>query len=54
MPFHEFFQDHWMHTQYRDLLERMSVMNSAGTISADEWEVASLYLVFAFVRDGPK
>ncbi|KAJ3010538.1 mRNA cap guanine-N7 methyltransferase [Thoreauomyces humboldtii] len=46
--FHDLFEEESRNPQYRDLLNRMRVMNEEGTMSADEWEVAGLYLAFAF------
>ncbi|KND04978.1 mRNA (guanine-N7)-methyltransferase [Spizellomyces punctatus DAOM BR117] len=47
-PFHEIFQEESQNEQHRNLLYRMNVVNDEGTISADEWEVAGLYIAFAF------
>ena len=48
LDFHELFTQECK-THY-ELLKRMGVLNSQGTISADEWEVAGLYMAFAFKK----
>jgi len=45
-PFHEFFTEH--RHRFEDLFNKIHVFNSEGKISADEWEAAGLYVVFAF------
>lgn len=47
--FHAFFA-RWAGdaSPYRGLLARMGVLDCEGTLSADEWEAAGLYRVFAF------
>lgn len=49
MPFHEFFED-TLDVKGLELLERMSVFDSKGMISRDEWEASGLYRVFAFKK----
>ncbi|KAJ3146639.1 mRNA cap guanine-N7 methyltransferase [Geranomyces variabilis] len=50
--FHDLYQKESQNPQYRDLLTRMNVLNPEGTMSADEWEVAGLYMAFAFRKKG--
>ncbi|KAJ3159971.1 mRNA cap guanine-N7 methyltransferase [Geranomyces michiganensis] len=49
--FHDLYQKGSTNPQYRDLLTRMNVLNPEGTMSADEWEVAGLYMAFAFRKN---
>jgi len=48
MDFHEFFVYEHDKSKQKDLLQRMRVLNEQHTIPLEEWEIASLYLVFVF------
>lgn len=49
MDFHQFYKMHCRSQQHLDLMRRMNVLNTEGTISPEEWEVAGeshLYMVY--------
>ena len=48
MDFHEFFVYEHDKRAQRQLLNQMRVLNEQHTIPLEEWEIASLYLVFVF------
>eukprot|EP00168_Porphyra_purpurea_P020228 TRINITY_DN8440_c0_g1_i1.p1 TRINITY_DN8440_c0_g1~~TRINITY_DN8440_c0_g1_i1.p1 ORF type:complete len:362 (-),score=133.72 TRINITY_DN8440_c0_g1_i1:321-1322(-) len=51
--FHNFFTEHAASSSpFFDLLVRMRVLDETGTMSADEWDAAYLYTVFAFRKKG--
>ncbi|OSX74444.1 hypothetical protein BU14_0289s0023 [Porphyra umbilicalis] len=51
--FHHFFKEYSASgSPYSDLLVRMRVLDETGTMSADQWDAAYLYTVFAFRKKG--
>lgn len=46
--FHDFYE--WEKKEGAELLDRMKVFDSRGSISRDEWEAIGLYCVFAFEK----
>lgn len=52
--FHEFYNEFTSeeYGDYRDLFQRMGVLDDQGTISPDEWDAIYLYVAFAFKKIG--
>lgn len=53
--FHEFYNEFTSgeYKDFRDLFQRMGVLDEQGTISPDEWDAIYLYVAFAFKKVGP-
>lgn len=50
--FHEYFYQYKDVPEYKNLLRVQKVFNQYGSISDDEWEVAGLYQLFLFQKEG--
>mmetsp|Transcript_15216 Transcript_15216/g.16921 ORF Transcript_15216/g.16921 Transcript_15216/m.16921 type:complete len:168 (+) Transcript_15216:578-1081(+) len=50
--FHEFYKTNVSNPQHKTLMRRMKVLNAAGTMPENNWEVAGFYLVFVFYKIG--
>ncbi|KIM48844.1 hypothetical protein M413DRAFT_87992 [Hebeloma cylindrosporum] len=50
--FHQVFEEHQEHPEFKPLLERMKVVDSDGASAMDEdqWEAANIYIAFAFEK----
>jgi hypothetical protein len=46
--FHDFFMTEVVAENNQQLLQRMRVLDQHGRVPEEEWEVAGLYVVFAF------
>jgi len=50
--FHQVFQEHQEHPEFKPLLVRMKVVDNEGASAMDEdqWEAANIYIAFAFEK----
>lgn len=48
--FKEFFNVHCKEKKYHDLLYKMRVIDNKNSLTADEWEVCSIYTTFTFKK----